>query len=343
MTGKELQEAGKPVTILMVFRKRVAHFFSIEKIFFQVAELLEKEQVIKKGFVPEYTSSIGAVLKNIRWMRRQKADIYHVTGDVHYAVFGCPRKKTILTIHDSVFMYQTKGLKRLVMHQLFLKWPVRYCRLVTTISEQSRRDIIKFTGCHPGKVVVIPNPSGQIFKYRERTFYNERPILLFVGTTQNKNLARAAEALKGISCVLDIIGPVPEEQSRLMDQLQLTWRQSSKLTEQQLVMKYAEADMLLFPTTFEGFGLPILEAQLTGVPVVTSNLSPMKEVAGEGACLVDPYNVQSIREGVLRVMNDSGYRDGLISRGLENARKYSPEKIANLYLDQYKAILEQQQ
>jgi glycosyltransferase involved in cell wall biosynthesis len=342
MPEKELQEAREPVTVLMVFRKRVAHFFSIEKIFFQVAELLEKQLDIKKAFVPEYTSSIGAALKNIRWMRKQKADIYHVTGDIHYAVLGCPRKKTILTIHDCVFMYQTKGLKRLVMHRLFLKWPVRYCRLVTTISEQSRRDIIKFTGCAPSKVVVIPNPSGQIFKYRERTFNKQRPIFLFVGTTQNKNLVRAAEALSGISCVLDIIGPVPEEQARLMDRLQLTWRQSSKLTEEQLVMKYAEADALLFPTTFEGFGLPILEAQLTGLPVITSNLSPMKDVAGEGACLVDPYNVESIREGVLRVMNEPGYRDSLINRGLENSRLYSPEKIAGKYLDQYMTILDRE-
>jgi glycosyltransferase involved in cell wall biosynthesis len=325
--------------VSMIFRKRVAHFFSIEKIFFKVAGLLEKDAAIDKQFAPHYTSGITAALKNIRWARRQKADVYHITGDIHYAVLGCPKSRTILTVHDCVFMYNTSGLKRWVMHRLFLKWPVRHSRIVTAISEQTKQDIIRFTGCSPDKVVVIPNPVGTIFSYREVKFNKQRPTFLFVGTTPNKNLVRVAEALSGIPCILDIIGPVPEEDARLLDKNNINWQQSSKLSEEALAAKYTGADALLFPTTFEGFGLPILEAQLTGVPVITSNLSPMKEVAGGGALLVDPYDPQSIRQGVIRMIEDDSHRGMMIRQGLENARLYSPEIIARQYLDQYLTIV----
>src|SRR5262249_49098549 len=105
---------------------------------------------------------------------------------------------------------------------------------------------------------------------------------------------------------------------------------------------YHEADVVLFASTYEGFGLPILEAQATGRPVVTSNLHSLPEVAGPAACLVDPFDVASIHAGVLRVLSEPLYRENLISAGFENVKRFTAQKIAAKYAALYESILANQ-
>ena len=212
--------------------------------------------------------------------------------------------------------------------------------IVTTISEQTKKDIIKFTGCAPEKVRVIHNPLPEQIYYEPRPFNVARPVLLFLGSTPNKNLARAIEAIKGMSCVLDIVGLIPEPEQELLRRYDIQYVQSARLSEQELAQKYVTCDVLLFPTLFEGFGLPIIEAQKAGRPVLTSNLSPMKEVAGGGACLVDPVNVDSIKEGLTKIINDEAYRHQLVQKGFDNIKRFEPQKIAADYYSLYKEIMQ---
>lgn len=278
---------------------------------------------------------------NLMFAKKQKADVYHVTGDVHYAVMALPKNRTILTIHDCIFLYQYSGLKRWFFHRLLLKWPVKHCRVVTTISEQSKKDIVKFSGCSADKVRVINNPLTEAIYYKEKPFNRELPVLLFLGSTPNKNLERVIEAVKEVPCVLDIVGIIPEEQEKKLRENNIRFSQSSRLSEQELAEKYFSCDLLLFPTLFEGFGLPIVEAQKAGRPVLTSKLSPMEDVAGGAACLVDPENVQSIRQGILKIINDAGYREQLVKDGFENIRRFEPQSIAQQYYSLYKEVAEQ--
>src|SRR5207248_4825780 len=125
------------------------------------------------------------------------------------------------------------------------------------------------------------------------------PTLLFLGSTPNKNLPRVIESIKGIECTLHVVGKIPIEQEKELRLSEIEFVQSIGLTESQLADAYCESDLLMFPTLYEGFGLPILEAQKAGRVVLTSNLSPMKEVAGNAACLVDPNQIPSIKEGLL--------------------------------------------
>jgi len=108
-----------------------------------------------------------------------------------------------------------------------------------------------------------------------------------------------------------------------------------------MVQQYVDADILTFVSTYEGFGMPIVEANVVGRPVLTSNISSMPEVAGDAACLVDPFDVNSIREGLLKIIQDDNYRNNLIEKGKVNAQRFNPSFIAKMYLDIYKKIYQE--
>lgn len=323
--------------VTLLFRKKRDRFFSIERIFQQLTPSIARGLDVDRWEAPY--ASPWQIFRNLKAVRTCKADIYHITGDIHYIALGLPRKKTLLTIHDCVFLYSTTGVKRRFFKWLFLDMPVRRSRMVTAISEKTRADILRYTGCPPGKVVVVPNPVDSNIRYQPSIFRQDRPVILFIGSTPNKNLERVIPALEGIPCHLNIIGILPGGMKELLLQHSIDYSVRQNLTDEEMYAEYVACDMILFPSTFEGFGLPVVEGQKAGRPVITSNINPMKEVAGEGACLVDPNDIASIREGVRRVIQDNAYREKLVESGLSNIARYTPENIARQYLECYQKIL----
>jgi glycosyltransferase involved in cell wall biosynthesis len=328
--------------IRYIFRKP-SLFFSIENVFNLVAEILSARPDLRidKTVLPRAGLSLSGLWANRKAVRRENADLFHITGDVHYICFFLPAGKTVLTIHDCVFMEQSSGIKRWALKKIFLDWPVSRCRYITTISEKTRRDIMHFTGCAESRIQVIPNPVNTAIPFVDRPFNAERPVILFIGSTPNKNLTRAIEALKGIPCSLHIVGEIPASRKTELESAGIDHVNFLGLTDAEMIERYRQADLVLFPSTYEGFGMPIIEGQTAGRVVVTSNLSPMKEVAGEGAALVDPEDADSIRQAIQKILKDRAYRERLVERGFENIRLYEPGAVAMQYYTLYQKMLKQ--
>ena len=327
-----------PVHVTYLFRKSEG-FFSIERIFKQLEPEFSKKIEVGKWTAPYARFSFRAVLGNILAARKCKGDIFHVTGHLHYLVLGLPQQKTVLTIHDCVFLYRWKGWKRLVLKWFFLDLPVRYSRIITTISEATRMDIIRHTHCNPDKIIVVPNPLDSSIYFTEKKFCKEKPVMLFIGSTPHKNLARLIVALENISCHLEIVGRLLPGAKELLEKYKISYSICRNISDEEMAHKYAGCDMVVFPTTFEGFGLPIIEGQKAGRPVLTSNLMPMKDVAGGAACLVDPYDIKSIRAGILKLIADEAYRNKLVEDGFKNIERYAASQVAECYMTCYKKIL----
>lgn len=320
-------------------------YFSIEKLFAGISRQIRQEhagEFAVQDVVLPYNTGASTLLKNLRFAKRRQGMINHVTGDVHYALLACSKRNiNVLTVHDCVLLHQyPAGTLR---HSL-LKWilyvlPVRKADVVTVISGKTKEELIRFTKCDPDKIRVIPNFVEAVFQPSPYIFNPQLPKILFVGSTPNKNLQRLAEAVTGLDVHLDIVAILTEEQRAMLNERGIRYTVASGLSPEALLEKYHSCDLLAFPSTYEGFGLPIVEAQAVGRPVLTSSLSPMKEVAGEGALLVDPYDVASIRAGILEIIQKDGVRNKLIAAGLSNVNRFRVENITAQYVDLYKELI----
>ncbi len=328
-------------TVHYFYRHPYQLYFSIEKLFNGISAQINSSNAgfEIKTFTLPFMVGFGNIWKNIRFVKQHQGQINHITGDAHYAILGCDKNAfNVLTVHDCVLLTQ---ISKTNLRYWFIKWvwyslPVKKANVITVISENTKRDLINYTGCHPDKIVVIENYLDSKFSFSPHIFNEQRPTILFIGTAANKNLNRLIEALNGMPVFLQIVGHISEEQRALLSRNGLGYAIDAQLSIDALIGKYQTCDLLAFPSIYEGFGLPIIEAQATGRVVLTSNLSPMKEVAGNGACLIDPLSIESIRNGMERIIGDKSFRDNLVELGKENAQRFELKQVAENYLAIYR-------
>jgi glycosyltransferase involved in cell wall biosynthesis len=272
-----------------------------------------------KGFIPR--------LKLILFAWFHKHEMNHIIGDIYFIALLLPGKSLVITIHDVLFLYPKKGISWLILWFFWVYLPVLKAKSIIAISNHTKNEIIRYTGCNAKKIEVVPCLISPHFSNSPKDFNHHYPVILHVGTAWNKNLSNHIQAVKGIPCLLKIIGKLSENQRLELINAGIDFENVVHLSDHEILSSYHSCDILLFTSLAEGFGLPILEAQRVGRAVITSNRGAMAEVAGKGALLVDPLSPDEIRKGILSVINDKPLRAFYISEGFKNKDKYISQSI----------------
>lgn len=322
-----------------IFRNHKAGY-SIAKVFNTFLPYIHSKTKLE---LPYAGANPISVYKNLLFLRSNKADnsIYHITGNVEYCAMVLPSDKTILTIHDLVLINHNKygKIKRFLFYYLWHYLPIKRARLVTCISANTKSELLHFFPWAENKVVVVPNPVDSKIEPSEKLFNTDSPVILHIGTRENKNLERVTMALHGVNCKLRIVGDLTELQKHILREYGICYETVSNLSDEEIRKEYEMCDIVSFPSTYEGFGMPIIEGYAAGRVVITSDIPPMSEVAEDGSILVNPFDVGSIRQGFLTAINDVQVRNEKINNGLGIVKKYSAENIARQYEEIYASII----
>lgn len=328
--------------ITYFLRKQKHGFNSIEELFQGIADITGKRSQVRMCYAPTKRASPFGIIRNLFFAWTNKTDVNHITGDVHYLgiVLG---KSSILTIHDIRSALHGNMLRKFYIFFFWFYLPARRSKVITTISEFSKEEIVKLIPFTKDKIKVIYNPYRKelldpLYTQNNNMSSGVRFKIMLIGTKPNKNLERTIKALNGLNVTLQILGKLNDQQLKLLKSSGLHYDNRFRLSYQEVIDWYAESDMVCFASTYEGFGMPIIESQALGKPVVTSNLGAMKEIAGDSACLVNPFDHESIRDGVKRIISDKHYREKLVRKGKVNIERFSPEKISGQYFDLYKLV-----
>ena len=299
------------------------------------------------------------------FLHRFRADVCHVPLNV---VSLCMPRPYVVTVHDmSSLLFEEPGIRNRRMHLYQFRRGLERAARVIAVSNATRRDIEDLFGIRPEKIRQIynaPDPRflgdgprpGPADRQRLLERYQiHHPFLLYVGTIRpQKNIPRLVEAFAVLRGDLEddplykdlrliIIG---DEISRhpavrrtvIQTRMQPYVRFLGFVPFETLRIFYSAAAAFVFPSRYEGFGLPPLEAMASGVPVVTSNISSLPEVAGSAAVLVNPENVFEIAKGVREALTNAPLRAALIQRGQQQARRFNWEATARAVLEIYREV-----
>jgi len=315
---------------------------SIGRSFRPLIDKIKETENVQEYYVPYKGASPLKILKNIRFVykNRTKTGINHITGDIHYCILALIGCKSVLTIHDDYAMITaTKGwLDRLYKWLFWFYLPIKIAKKVICISNSTKETINKLVRNNKAEVIVNHSVNSG-FSYSPKDFNEQCPIILQIGTNTQKNLETTIKAIHGMNCKLRVIKKMTESQHQLAQSLNINYTNTYNLSDQEIVKEYIQADIIVFPSLFEGFGMPIIEGQATGRVVITTDASPMSDVAGNGALLLkNPLDAEEYKSTLLHIINNSDLRKILINCGLENVAKYTVENAKKEYLNLYNKL-----
>jgi glycosyltransferase involved in cell wall biosynthesis len=294
-------------------------------------------------------------------LRRERVDLFHAPHYVLPPLTPCP---AVVTIHDCIHLRFPQYLPNRVAYayaRASLWIATHRSHRILTVSEASKRDILRYFRVPEKKIDVIynaiderfgqpPNPE-EMERVRER-YQLDGPFILYAGNIKpHKNLERLIEAFHSLrrgggfdTVRLLIIGDEISKYATLRravhrHKLHKYVRFFGFVPDETLASLYRLASVFVFPSLYEGFGLPPLEAMASGTPVITSNVSSLPEVVGDAALLIDPYEPESIADAMRRVLTDAALRDQLRARGFQRAREFSWDRSVRRVREIYGEVL----
>lgn len=288
--------------------------------------------------------------KNFVWLpyelhkRKNQHKVFFMPGFNPVLHSPIPFVFTICDLIHLQFPGKAKFAKQLY-YDLFIKPGTYRAHKILTISEYSKKTIMEWANVPAEKIAMVScGISADLTPYGEQ-YQPGFPYLLHVGNTKShKNVARLLQAFavakmdSGIRIILT--GEKTSELSEVIMKHHLEKRVifSGLISEKQLAEYYRGALAVTFPSLYEGFGLPVLEAMACGTPALTSDATSLPEVAGDAAVLINPYEIDSIAQGIEKIISDSSLRNDLIKKGLERVKLFSWDKTASVVQDTLNTI-----
>jgi glycosyltransferase involved in cell wall biosynthesis len=294
-------------------------------------------------------------------LARARVDLFHAP---HYVVSPLTPGPFVVTIHDCIHLRFPEYLPGRLAYRYaktMMRSSAHRSRRILTVSEASRQDIVDFLGVAASKIEVVANAidervtapptEADLNRIRDRYQLNS-PFVLYTGNIKpHKNVDRLIEAFAllrrdGLADLkLLIIGDEVSKYPNLRrlvhsHQLHRHVRFLGFVSDEMLAVLYRLATVFVFPSLYEGFGLPPLEAMAAGVPVITSNVSSLPEVVGDAAILIDPRDPAAIAAAITRVVGDAGLRADLVRRGHERVKAFSWERSVLRIRDVYGEVVE---
>lgn len=326
--------------VLYIYRNQ-ALGFSIAKVFRPIEEEMRKYAEVDSIYLPEAGAMPWQLWKNIKVARYAVKgggyDIVHITGAEYYLLpFLKGNFKVVVTVHDLGFFTNFHLTLRTIM--LYLLWirPLNQADRVTCISEKTKEEVQKYVAFASGQICTIHNPVSREFAFKPEEFNTTCPLILQMGTKPNKNLNNTVLALRNVPHRLRIIGNLNPNQKALLEIYHVNYTNASNLTDEEIVKEYEQCDIINFPSFYEGFGMPIIEGQAVGRVVITSNLSPMKDIANGSAVLIDPVDPSSILLGYKEAIRR---HTEFVELGLDNVKRFRVEEIAKQYFSIYEEVV----
>jgi len=292
-------------------------------------------------------------------MKYYKLDLFHAP---HYTLPPLRPCNAVVTIHDLIHLrfpqyLPSPGAYYYAKLMMFLA--TRSAQKIITVSQSSRKDIVAALKIPPDKVEVIPNGLAPCFRPLTKTMEARQLLsrfgitgryLLYVGSFMaHKNLKRLLEAYnllkdqQGLDHQLVLVGEGGKTKPELERWVHTKgWQHQVILTgfvpTKWLPIFYSNADVFVFPSLYEGFGFPPLEAMACGAPVVVSNRSSLPEIVGDAGVLVNPESPEEIAQAIWLILSDKNFQTQLVGRGLERARRFSWEEAAQKTLAVYQSV-----
>jgi glycosyltransferase involved in cell wall biosynthesis len=287
-----------------------------------------------------------------------KLDVYH--GLSHELPVGIEKAgaKLVVTMHDLIYLRYPeyyKKIDRKIYDQKF-RHACRKADRIHAISEQTKRDLVSYFAVPEEKITVIYQSINPIFYKRAEKIQKEqlrkkyqipRKFVLSVGTVEpRKNLLGLLEGMTWSKTYIPVvvIGKLTDYHHKVqkfieadLNRLQVHFL--PRIQDEELAVLYQMAEILVYPSMFEGFGLPVAEAQASGCPVITSNISSMPEAGGDAALYVDPEKPEEIGKTLKTVLADQALRKSLIEKGKVNAQRFTPSNFAIQIKGLYNSIL----
>lgn len=281
-------------------------------------------------------------------LKKSGATLLHVP---HYNVPVFYRGRLAVTVHDMIHLVLPEFLPNKLAY-LYAKFMIGYAvhkaEIVFTVSENSKKDILKFYNIPEEKIVVVYNAVDPKFVHRQREnveylidkykLPKNKKVIMYVGNLKpHKNLSRLLEAYANMNgredTCLVLVGKAFDSEDLTPQIKELGIEDSVVRTgiivDNELVDFYNLADLFVFPSLYEGFGIPPLEAMACGTPVVCSDNSSLPEVVGDAAYTFNPYEVQQIKAAMEKVLCDESLAESLIERGYRRAAMFTQDKIVN--------------